>query len=92
MCVCECVCISLCLHAYVYERVCMNMCVCVSVFEFVCVSVSALIINSVMLLSGRFEADITCQTEQHLRVDSMTCRWNKSAWVLVRFLYRYVMK
>ncbi|XP_062854239.1 leptin receptor [Trichomycterus rosablanca] len=39
-------------------------------------------------IEGLFEADISCQTDQHFKADSMTCKWNKSAWALVRFLYR----
>ncbi|KAL6458143.1 hypothetical protein MHYP_G00333730 [Metynnis hypsauchen] len=37
---------------------------------------------------GYFDANITCQTNQRSRTDSMTCKWNKSAWAVVRFLYR----
>uniref|UniRef100_A0A8B9JSH7 Fibronectin type-III domain-containing protein n=1 Tax=Astyanax mexicanus TaxID=7994 RepID=A0A8B9JSH7_ASTMX len=37
---------------------------------------------------GLFDANITCQTDQRSRTDSMTCKWNKSAWAVVRFLYK----
>ncbi|KAK3556758.1 hypothetical protein QTP70_016696 [Hemibagrus guttatus] len=39
-------------------------------------------------VEGFFDANITCQTDQRSRVDSMTCKWNKSAWAVIRFLYR----
>ncbi|KAK2858151.1 hypothetical protein Q7C36_006070 [Tachysurus vachellii] len=39
-------------------------------------------------VEGFFDANITCQTEQHSSVDSMTCKWSKSAWAVIRFLYR----
>ncbi|KAF5903183.1 leptin receptor isoform X1, partial [Clarias magur] len=38
-------------------------------------------------VEGFFNANITCQTEQHSRVDLMTCKWNKSAWAVIRFMY-----
>uniref|UniRef100_A0A4W4H029 Fibronectin type-III domain-containing protein n=1 Tax=Electrophorus electricus TaxID=8005 RepID=A0A4W4H029_ELEEL len=41
---------------------------------------------------GLFDANITCQSDQRLRDDSMTCKWNKSAWAVVRFLYRSYKK
>ncbi|XP_072540345.1 leptin receptor isoform X2 [Salminus brasiliensis] len=37
---------------------------------------------------GNFEANITCRTDQQSRGDSMTCKWKKSAWAVVRFLYK----
>ncbi|XP_053087546.1 leptin receptor isoform X2 [Pangasianodon hypophthalmus] len=43
-------------------------------------------------VEGFFDANITCQTDQRLRVDSMTCKWNKSAWAVIRFLYRSYMR
>lgn len=39
--------------------------------------------------SGHFDANISCQTDQRSVVDSMTCKWNKSAWAVIRFQYRY---
>ncbi|TVK90654.1 Leptin receptor [Bagarius yarrelli] len=39
-------------------------------------------------VEGFFDANITCQTYQRSRVDSMTCTWNKSAWAVIHFLYR----
>ncbi|XP_030647005.1 leptin receptor [Chanos chanos] len=39
--------------------------------------------------TGLFDAGITCQTNQNLRADTMVCRWNKSVWAQVRFLYRW---
>ncbi|KAF7711805.1 leptin receptor isoform X1 [Silurus meridionalis] len=39
-------------------------------------------------IEGFFDANITCQTDQRSRTDSMTCKWSKSAWAVIRFLYR----
>ncbi|KAG7326283.1 hypothetical protein KOW79_009684 [Hemibagrus wyckioides] len=39
-------------------------------------------------VEGFFDANITCQTDQRSR-DSMTCKWNKSAWAVIRFVYRH---
>ncbi|XP_060775898.1 leptin receptor isoform X2 [Neoarius graeffei] len=41
-----------------------------------------------LYVEGFFDANITCQTDQRSRVDSMTCKWNKSAWAVIRFRYR----
>ncbi|XP_076871066.1 leptin receptor isoform X2 [Brachyhypopomus gauderio] len=41
---------------------------------------------------GLFDANITCQSDQWFKRDSMTCKWNKSAWAVVRFLYRSYRK
>ncbi|KAI4891910.1 hypothetical protein NFI96_029995 [Prochilodus magdalenae] len=37
---------------------------------------------------GYFDANITCQTSQQSNTDSMTCKWNISAWAVVQFVYR----
>lgn len=50
-------------------------------------SLCAVIYN--VLFSGFIDANITCQTDQHSR-DSMTCKWNKFAWAVIRLVYRYV--